>query len=109
MQYNLEVFVASRSLQQMVEEAGLMAVMTSPSLESLRADFKRANEVPSSPSSEPSTDLPSDLPSSDDTVDTDVSEPVADVPNEDDDDYSDDEMIKGVYCYGPDGEVIQIG
>lgn len=95
------------------------AVITAPSLEQLRADIITAKAAPRS-----ATPDPVEV-SSDDTlvgvphgqaINTASGESKAGGDNhqeelyeeDEDDDYSEDERIKGVYGYGPDGELIQL-
>lgn len=82
--------------------------MTSPSLKVLREDFKQAQEAPSSRGSELSAEPSSDLPDKSGAAPPDANGATSHEPDDEDDDNSDDEMIKGVFCYGPDGEIIQI-
>ena len=81
-------------------------MLTSPSLETLRADFQTSLKALNDHERDESAGSPVDQPASDDTVDTETL--VGPDAFEDEDDYSEDEMIKGVFCYGPDGEVVQI-
>lgn len=81
-------------------------MLTSPSLETLRADFQNSLRALNDHEGDESAGLSVDQPASDDTVDAETL--VGPDAFEDEDDYSEDEMIKGVFCYGPDGEVVQI-